>query len=279
MNTLKIIILMFLLTLLFILLGDLFAGTTGMVYALILAGIMNFGMYWFSSSLVLRMYGAKVLNEADAPELYNLIKEISMQANLPMPKVAIIPQDAPNAFATGRNHNHSVVAVTEGILRLLSKEELKGVIAHELAHIRNYDMLIGTIAATFAAAISILPRLFLFFGGGRDSENRNPLGPILAIVAMIIFPIIALIIRMAISRAAEYRADATGANFIKNPNALASALAKLDGWSKKIPLEGNEATAHMFIVNPFSGKSLVNLFSTHPPIEERIKRLREIENY
>lgn len=276
MNTIKIFFLMFLMTLLFIFIGNLLGGTSGMYYALIVAFFMNFFMYWFSSSLVLKMYGARVVNENDAPELYNLIKEIAMQANLPMPKVAIIPQDAPNAFATGRNHNNSVVAVTEGILKLLTKEELKGVIAHEFAHIKNYDMLIGTISATFAAAISILPRLFLFFGG-RDRDNRNPLGPILALIAMIVLPIVALLIRMAISRAGEYRADETGAKFIKNPNALASALGKLHSFSQRIPMKGNEATAHMFIVNPFSSKSLINLFSTHPPIEERIKRLRSLE--
>ncbi len=277
MNTIKIFILMFLMTLLFIFVGDLLGGTGGMIYALIIAFLMNFFMYWFSSSLVLKMYGARIVDEQSAPELYNLIKEVAIQANLPMPKVAIIPQDAPNAFATGRNHNNSVVAVTEGIMRILSKEELKGVIAHEFAHIKNYDMLIGTIAATFAAAISILPRMFLFFGGGRDRDERNPLGPIIALIGMIILPIVALLIRMAISRAGEYRADETGAGFIKNPEALASALAKLHQASHRIPLQGNEATAHMFIVNPFTGKSLLNLFSTHPPIEERIKRLRTLE--
>ncbi|MEJ5167084.1 MAG: zinc metalloprotease HtpX [Thermoanaerobaculia bacterium] len=276
MNTIKIFFLMFLMTLLFIFVGNLLGGTQGMITALIFAFFMNFITYWFSSSIVLKMYGAREVTEEEAPEFYNLVKEVAMQANLPMPKVAIIPQDAPNAFATGRNHHNAVVAATEGILKLLSREELKGVIAHEFAHIKNYDMLIGTIAATFAAAMAILPRMFLFFGGGRD-RDRNPLGAILALVGMIVLPIVALLIRMAISRAGEYRADETGARFIKNPQALASALAKLHSYSQRIPLQGNEATAHMFIVNPFSGKSLINLFSTHPPIEERINRLKSLE--
>lgn len=276
MNTIKIIFLMFIMTLLFIFVGNLLGGTQGMIFALIFASLMNFFTYWFSSSIVLKMYGAQVVDERQAPELYNLVKEVATQANLPMPKVAIIPQDAPNAFATGRNHHNAVVAATEGIMRILSREELKGVIAHEFAHIKNYDMLIGTIAATFAAAMAILPRMFLFAGGGRD-RDRNPLGAVIALVAMILLPIIAMLIRMAISRAGEYRADETGAGFIKNPEALASALGKLHAFSQKIPMHGNEATAHMFIVNPFSGKSLMNLFSTHPPIEERISRLRALE--
>lgn len=276
MNTIKIFFLMFLMTLLFIFVGNLLGGTQGMVTALILAFFMNFITYWFSSSIVLKMYGAKEITEEEAPQLYNLVKEVAVEANLPMPKVAIIPQDAPNAFATGRNHSNAVVAVTEGIMKLLSREELKGVIAHEFAHIKNYDMLIGTIAATFAAAMAILPRMFLFMGGGRD-RDRNPLGAILALIGMIVLPLVAMLIRMAISRAGEYRADETGARFIKNPEALASALGKLHSWSQKIPMQGNEATAHMFIVNPFSGKSLINLFSTHPPVEERINRLRSLD--
>lgn len=276
MNTIKIFFLMFIMTLLFIFVGYILGGTSGMITALIFASLMNFITYWFSSTIVLKMYGATIVDESTAPEFYNLVKEVATQANLPMPKVAIIPQDAPNAFATGRNHNNAVVAATEGILKILSREELKGVIAHEFAHIKNYDMLIGTIAATLAAAMAILPRIFLFFGGGRD-RDRNPLGAIIALVGMILLPIVALLIRMAISRAGEYRADEDGARFIKNPNALASALQKLHNYSRRIPLQGNEATAHMFIVNPFSGKSLINLFSTHPPIEERINRLRSLE--
>lgn len=276
MNTIKIIFLMFLMTLLFIFIGNIMGGFEGMVYALILASFMNFITYWFSSSIVLAMYGAKVVSEEEEPYLYGIVKEVATEANMPVPKVAIIPQDSPNAFATGRNHRNAVVAATEGILKLLSREELKGVIAHEFAHIKNYDMLIGTIAATLAAAMAILPRMFLFFGGGRD-RDRNPLGSILAIVGMIILPIVALLIRMAISRAGEYRADETGAKIIKNPDALASALSKLHNYSLRIPLQGNEVTSHLFIVNPFSGKSLINLFSTHPPIEERINRLRNLK--
>lgn len=275
MNTLKVFFLMFVLTCIFLLVGDLVGGQRGMLMALAFGGLFNVVSYWFSDKIVLAMYGAKKVTEAEAPELYSIVRELTAAAGLPMPKLAVIPQDAPNAFATGRNHAHAVVAVTEGMLRLVTRDELKGVLAHELAHVRNYDMLIGTFAATLAAAIAFLPRMLFFFGGG-DREDRSPLGPIAVIALMIIGPLVALLVRMAISRAAEYRADADGAKFAGNPLHLASALGKLDGYSKRIPLAGNEVTAHMFIVNPFAGSSLLRLFSTHPPIESRVQRLRDM---
>jgi len=274
-NTLKVFFLMFVLTCLFLLVGDLVGGQRGMVIALAFGGIFNLVSYWFSDKIVLAMYHAKRVTEAEAPELYSIVRELTAAAELPMPALAIIPQEAPNAFATGRNHAHAVVAVTEGMMRMVNRDELKGVLAHELAHVRNYDMLIGTFAATLAAAIAFLPRMLLFFGGG-DREDRSPLGPIAAIALMIIAPLVALLVRMAISRAAEYRADADGAKFAGNPLSLASALGKLDAFSKRIPMAGNEVTAHMFIVNPFAGSSFLRMFSTHPPIERRVQRLREM---
>ena len=275
MNTLKVFFLMFVLTGLFLLVGDLVGGKQGMIIALVFSGIINLASYWFSDKMVLAMYRAKKVTQAEAPELYSIVRELTAAAQLPMPSLAIIPQEAPNAFATGRNHSHAVVAVTDGMMRLVNRDELKGVLAHELAHVRNYDMLIGTFAATLAAAIAFLPRMLLFFGGG-DREDRSPLGPIAAIALMIVAPLVALLVRMAISRAAEYRADADGAKFAGNPLGLASALGKLDASSRRIPMAGNEVTAHLFIVNPFSGSSLLRLFSTHPPIENRVQRLREM---
>jgi heat shock protein HtpX len=276
MNTLKVAFMMFLLTGLFLLVGDLFGGGRGMVLALVIAGLLNGVSYFFSDRIVLSMYGAKKVTEAEAPQLYRIVRELAAAAELPMPSIAIIPQDAPNAFATGRDHHHAVVAVTQGMLRMAGEDELKGVLGHELGHVRNYDMLIGTVAATFAAAIAFLPRMFFYAGmfGGRDSENRSPLGPVLALAGMILLPLVALLLRMAISRSAEYRADAAGARYSGNPLGLAGALEKLDSYAHRIPLQGNEVTSHLFIVNPFNGKNVLSLFSTHPPIAERVRRLR-----
>ncbi|HPR64264.1 MAG TPA: zinc metalloprotease HtpX [Thermoanaerobaculia bacterium] len=269
MNTLRVFFFMFLLTALLAVAGELFGGRQGLIMALIFAGIMNLGSYLFSDKIVLAMYRAKPVTEAQAPELYSLIQTLASRAGLPMPKIAIIPQAQPNAFATGRDHHHAVVAVTTGILESMNRDELEGVLAHELAHIKNYDMLIGTIAATMAGAIAFLPRIFLFSGGSRDREGA---GNALALIAMIILPIAALLIKMAMSRAKEFRADRVGAEISGNPRGLASALAKLGQLSRRVPLRGSEATSHLFIVHPFSG-GMASWFSTHPPIPERIKRL------
>ena len=264
-------------TMLMVFLGDLFGGKSGMIFAFILAMGMNFFSYWFSDKIVLSMYNAQEVTPSDNPELYGIVQELASRANLPMPRVYVIPEQSPNAFATGRNPEHSAVAVTEGLLQIMDREELKGVLAHEMSHIKNRDILIGSIAATMAGAIMILAnmaRWSLFFGGMRDDEDDGGLG-ILGVIAMaIIAPIAALIIQMAISRSREYLADETGAKLAGTPLGLASALEKLALYSRKVPLNANPATAHMFIVNPLSGSSIANLFSTHPPIEERIARLR-----
>jgi heat shock protein HtpX len=236
---------------------------------------MNIFTYWFSDKIVLKMYRAEEASRADAPELYEIVRRLSQKAGLPMPKVYIINQAQPNAFATGRSPDHSAVAVTTGIMRILNVEELEGVLGHELAHIKNRDILISTIAATIAGAISYLAfvaKWALIFGG-RDDEDGNP---IVAIVMMIVAPIAAMLIQMAISRSREYSADSGGAKVAGNPRYLASALKKLHMASQNIPLEAQPATAHMFIVNPLSGSTMMKLFSTHPPIEERIARLESM---
>lgn len=265
------------LTLMLVAIGGILGGKSGMTFALIMAFGINFFSYWFSSKIVLRMYGAKEVKESDAPELYEIVRRLSYKAGIPMPKVCIIPSDQPNAFATGRNPKNGVVAVTTGIMRLLTKEELEGVIAHELAHIKNRDILVGTIAATIAGAISYLAQMAqwaMLFGGRHDDEDRG--NPIVAIIMMIVGPIAALLVQMAISRSREYGADASGARISGNPLYLANALKKLHYASQKIPMDANPATAHMFIVNPLSGDGFLKLFSTHPPIEERITRLQKM---
>lgn len=277
MNGLKTMILMVTLTLMLVAIGGILGGKSGMTFALIMAFGINFFSYWFSSKIVLRMYGAKEVKESDAPELYEIVRRLSYKAGIPMPKVCIIPSDQPNAFATGRNPKNGVVAVTTGIMRLLTKEELEGVIAHELAHIKNRDILVGTIAATIAGAISYLAQMAqwaMLFGGRHDDEDRG--NPIVAIIMMIVGPIAALLVQMAISRSREYGADASGARISGNPLYLANALKKLHYASQKIPMDANPATAHMFIVNPLSGDGFLKLFSTHPPIEERITRLQKM---
>ena len=280
MNHFKTFLLMLVLTVLFILVGTAIGGRSGAIYAFIFAALMNFFAYWFSDKIVLRMYGAQEVSESEAPQLYQIVGELTNKASLPMPKVYIIENDTPNAFATGRNPEHAAVAVTTGIMRMLSKEELMGVIGHELSHIRHRDILISTIAATIAGAISMLStmaRWGAIFGGGRSDEEEGGGGG--NILFVIIFSMIAafaaMLIQMAISRSREYLADEGGAH-LSHPLYLAKALGKLDMAAHRIPMEANPSTAHMFIVNPLRGGGVLSLFSTHPPIEERIARLEEM---
>ena len=277
MNVIKTGMLLGALTGLLMLIGGYFGGQQGIIIAFIFAMVMNFGSYWFSDKLVLKMYRAKQVSESEAPELYSLVKTLALRAGLSMPKVYIVPGDTPNAFATGRNEKHAVVAVTEGILRILNRDELEGVLSHELTHIKNKDMLIGSIAATLAGAIIMLASMAKWaaiFGVGGDNDEG---GGIFGLILMaILAPIAAMIIQMAISRSREYLADEGGARISGKPDGLASALEKLSRASKAIPMRANPSTAHMFIVNPLTGKSFTNLFSTHPPIEERVARLRKM---
>ena len=275
MNNLKTMVLLVFLTLLLVWAGAAFGGRQGMTIALIFAFGMNFFAYWFSDKMVLRMYNAQEVTEAEAPELYKIVRMLSQKAQIPMPKVYIMNEDQPNAFATGRNPQHAAVAVTTGIMRILSPDELAGVIGHELSHITHRDILVSTIAATIAGAISYLAQMAQWaaiFGGPRGNDDEGG-SPVAALVMMIVGPIAALIIQMAISRSREYLADEGGARLAGNPRLLANALRKLNYASQKIPMDANPATSHMFIVNPLSGGGLLKLFSTHPPIEERIARL------
>jgi len=277
-NWFKTALLLGVLTALIVWIGHLFGGEQGMILAFILAMGMNFFSYWFSDKIVLRIYRAREVGPEEHPELYHIVRQLADRAKLPMPRVYIIPEEAPNAFATGRNPDHAVVAATEGLLRTMNRDEITGVLAHEMAHVRNRDILIGSIAATMAGAVMILAnmaRWAAFLGGGsQDDEEGGGLGGIGLIVMSILAPIAALLVQMAISRSREYHADATGAQFAGHPEGLAKALEKLGAYSRKIPMKANPSTAHMFIVNPLSAGSLVNLFSTHPPLEERIARLR-----
>jgi heat shock protein HtpX len=276
MNTTKTVLLMAALTVLLVVVGNLLGGQGGMMIAFLMAIVMNFGTYWFSDKIILRMYKAQEITKNDDPALFQITEELTARAGLPMPKLYRIDGEQPNAFATGRNPQHAAVAVTEGIMRLLSKDELRGVIAHELAHIKNRDILVGTIAATFAGAISMLASMAqwaMIFGGGRSSNDREGGSPIAGIVMMIVAPLAAMMIQMAISRSREFIADEGGAQMSGNPISLANALRKLHSKVAQIPMEANQATAHMFIVNPLSGGGFTKLFSTHPPMEERVKRL------
>lgn len=275
-NQIRTALLLGTMTVFILLIGQMLGGRQGMFLALILAGVMNFGSYWFSDKIVLSLYRAKEVTPNQAPELYEMVHTLSRNAGLPMPKVYIIPQDSPNAFATGRNPEHAVVAVTEGLLRIMDREEIMGVLAHELAHVKNRDILIGSIAATMAGAVMFLAsmaRWSAIFGGGRGSDEEGGLGTIGLIAMSILAPIGAVIIQMAISRSREYLADSTGARFAGTSNGLARALEKLGAYSRKIPMNASPSTAHMFIVNPLSGGGLMSLFSTHPPLDQRITKL------
>lgn len=274
MNIIKTTLLMALLTVLLVFGGGAIGGKTGMTYALIMAFVMNFVSYFFSDRIVLSMYRAQQVSESDAPVLYRIVRDLSNKAGMPMPKVYIIPDDSPNAFATGRSPKHAVVAATEGIMRILSEDELAGVMAHELAHVKHRDILIGTIAATIAGAISYLAQMAMFFGGRSDDDEGG--NPVAAIIMMIVAPIAAMLIQMAISRSREYAADAGGAMLHGDPHALANALRKLHAGSQMIPMDATPATSHMMIVNPLRGGGLMSLFSTHPPVEERIARLESM---
>jgi len=278
MGTLKTTFLMALLTVLLVTAGSMLGGQGGMMMAFVFALVMNGVSYWFSDKIVLRMYGAQELDPQAAPKLFQIVQELALRAGIPMPKVYVIPQDTPNAFATGRNENHAAVAVTEGIVRKLNENELRGVLAHELAHIKNRDILIGTIAATMAGAISMLANIAQWgmIFGGRSDDNREGGHPIVALAMIIIAPLAAMIVQLAISRSREYGADATGAAISGDPMSLANALRKLHLGVERIPMDANPATAHMFIVNPLTGGGLMNLFSTHPAMEERIRRLEQM---
>jgi heat shock protein HtpX len=277
MNIMKTALLMVMLTLLLVWGGAALGGRQGMTFALMIAFFMNFISYFFSDKIVLKMYRAREASEAEAPVLYRIVRRLSQKAGMPMPKVYIIPDMSPNAFATGRSPKHAAVAATEGIMQILTEEELAGVMAHELSHVRHRDILIGTIAATIAGAISYLAQMAqwaMIFGGRRDDDDGG--SPIAAIVMMIVAPIAAMLIQMAISRSREYAADEGGARLHGNPLALANALRKLHKGTQLIPTHASPSTSHMLIVSPLSGGAMMKLFSTHPPIEERIARLESM---
>ncbi len=272
----KTILLMALLMGLLLFIGDAIGGQSGLIMAFMFSLLLNLGAYWFSDKIVLAMYRAHEVTEAEAPRLVGIVRRLAAQAQLPMPKVYIIPSETPNAFATGRNPQNAAVAATEGILRILNDEELEGVMAHELAHVKHRDILISTIVATIAGTITFLARMLSYAAifGGRDRENSNPIGELALII---LAPIAAFLIQMAISRSREFSADEGGARICQRPLALASALRKLHRSVERAPMEeANPTTAHMFIVNPFSAGGLVKLFSTHPPVEERIEKLERL---
>ncbi|HKX30141.1 MAG TPA: zinc metalloprotease HtpX [Blastocatellia bacterium] len=278
MNRTKSLLLLAALTALFLIIGQAIGGQVGLILALLLAGGMNFFSYWYSDKIVLRMYNAQEVTEADAPQLYGMVRELAQRGGIPMPRVYLIPEETPNAFATGRNPQHAAVAVTEGLMQMLNPRELAGVIAHELGHVMNRDTLIMTIAASLAGALSYLASFAMFFGGGNsDDEEEGGSNIVAAIVGMVVAMIAAPIIQMAISRSREFVADETGARLTNDPLALAGALRKIEAWSQEIPIHsGSPATAHMFIINPFSGGGISRLFSTHPSTEQRIERLEAL---
>ena len=275
-NVFKTALLLAVLTAMLVLIGGAIGGRHGMAIALVMAFVMNFVSYWWSDKIVLAMYGARPVDEASAPDLYSMVRRLATKAGVPMPKVYVIPSEQPNAFATGRNPSHAAVAVTEGIMRILDMEELEGVLAHEMSHVINRDVLIGTIAATLAGAITYLAHMApwtAFMGGGRSDDDDGP-SPIAMVLMAVIAPIAAMLVQLAVSRSREFHADATGARLAGRAYPLAKALEKLDMASRAIPMNANPATAHLFIMNPLRGESLMRLFSTHPSTEERIARLR-----
>ena len=276
-NAIKTTVLLGLLTGLLLWIGQWLGGPQGLVVALVFAAAMNFGSYWFADRIVLAMYGARELSEQDAPELFRIVRELAAGIPMPMPRVYLVPSESPNAFATGRSPEHAAVAVTEGILRLLTRDELRGVLAHELSHVKNRDTLISAVAATLAGVIMMVARMAYWaalFGGARRDEREEGGGALGFLAMVIVAPIAATLIQLAISRAREYEADASGARILHRPEELASALEKIATVSGRIPLPAGPATAHLWIVSPLRGDRLANLFSTHPPIEERIRRLR-----
>jgi heat shock protein HtpX len=272
MNSVKTALLLGALTGLLLFIGQVLGGRSGMTFALFMAGALNFAAYFWSDKIVLRMYRAQPVTRAQAPELYETVERLAHKAGIPMPRLYLLPDPALNAFATGRSPAHAAVAVTEGLLRALGREELEGVLAHELSHVLNRDTLISTVAATLAGAISYVAHPFMLMGRGDDDEGGNPVA---AVAAMILAPIAAMLIQMAVSRSREYQADATGARIVGYPHGLANALRKLAVAKERLPMRADPSTAHLFIVNPLSGRSFANLFSTHPPLEERIARLME----
>jgi heat shock protein HtpX len=275
-NVFKTGLLLAVLTAMLVLIGGAIGGQQGMIVAFVLAAVMNFFSYWFSDKIVLAAYGARPITESQAPGLYAIVRRLATRAGIPMPPVYVIPSDTPNAFATGRNPEHAAVAVTEGIMRVLDESELEGVLAHELAHVANRDVLISTIAATMAGAITYLAHMAQWaaiFGGRRDDDEGGT-NPIAAILLAVLAPLAAMIVQLAVSRAREYQADASGARLAGRTGGLINALGKLQMANQVAPLDASPATAHLFIVNPLSGQTLMKLFATHPPLEERIARLR-----
>lgn len=276
MNNIKTVILLGALTGLFLFIGGYVGGQSGMIVALIFAGVMNIAAYWFSDKIVLRTYGAQPISESQEPGIHRTVEALAQRAGIPKPKIYIIQDDSPNAFATGRDPQHGAIALSTGIMKLMGRDELEGVIAHELSHIKHRDTLIQTVAATISGAIMFLAfqmRWFAFFGGGDDDEGGGVLG---LLVMAILAPIAATLIQMAISRSREYKADAGAAEMTHNPRGLASALEKLGHYTRRIPMRATNQTAHLFIVSPLSGRSLTRLFSTHPPLEERVERLQNM---
>jgi heat shock protein HtpX len=280
-NNIKTVLLLGLLTGIILVIGQSFGGRSGLTIALVICVIMNFSSYFFSDKIALSMYHAKPVTREEAPRIYQIMEFLCVRDNTPMPKIYIIPDESPNAFATGRNPQHASIAVTQGALNLLNEEELTGVLAHELSHVKNRDILISSVAATLAGVImwvASMARFAAIFGGGRDRDDEGGGGALGFLVTLIVAPIAAMLIQMWISRTREYQADASGAEAAGSPNGLASALQKLENYSKRIPMEASPSTAHMFIMRPFSGRSLMNLFSTHPSTQERIKRLMSRSN-
>ena len=278
MNMMKTTVLLAALTGLMVLVGDRVGGQQGMVLALAFAGVMNFVSFFFSDKIVLAMYRAKPVTQAEAPELYAIVERLAQKAGIPMPRLYVLPDPALNAFATGRSPRHAAVAATQGILQALNREELEGVLAHELSHVLNRDTLISTVAATLAGAITMLARMayFIPMGSSRD-DDRQGSNPLVLLLTLILAPIAAMLIQLAVSRSREYGADASGARLVGYPNGLIGALRKLQSAQARIPLQGaTQATAHLFIVNPFSARGLMNLISTHPPLEDRIARLQQM---